>query len=369
MNLLRSDELIDRILSHIDNKTTDLGSEVWREPAANYLTQERFEAELELIRSSPVPFCPSAMLTENGSYVARTAAGTPIVVVRGEDGKVRAFINACRHRGMTVASGTGCKRALVCPYHSWTYSLDGSLKNIPGKNGFPDVDLDTHGLVQVGAEEKGGIVYVNQKRAIHADDLAEFPDFFSPEQQFFEEEALTDQANWKLLAETTMEGYHIKGLHRTTFYPYGLDNINVVEDFGVHSRITFPFRRINDLREIERSERTIEGMVTSVYQLFPNVSVSILSKHTTVTIFEPLSPTSTQLLIYRVTNKRADGSATNLEEAKNDADFVKGSGFDEDREAAFGIQQSINAGTNFDLTFGLFEKSIVRFHKNLKEKL
>jgi len=369
MNLLNADQLIDRILDHIDNKTTDLGDEVRREPASNYLDEERFNAEIALMRRTPVPFCPSSMLTDKGSYVARKAAGTPILVVRGDDGKVRAFINACRHRGMAVADGNGCKRAFVCPYHAWTYSLEGDLKSIPGKHGFPDVEVDTHGLVQVGAAEKGGLVYVNQSMPIDEGSLQGFPDFFIPEQQFFEEESMHDDANWKLLAETTMEGYHIKGLHKTTFYQYGLDNINVVENFGMHSRITFPFRRINELRDLERSERTIEGKVTSVYQLFPNVSVSVLSKHTTVNIFEPISPTRTQILIYRVTNKRPDGTTTDIKEAQNDASFVKGAGFDEDREAARSIQESINAGTGYDMVHGLFEKAIVHFHKNLEEQL
>lgn len=369
MALLRNDELIDRIFQHIDGKTTDMGCEVWREPSSNYSSQQRFEGEIALIRRTSVPFCPSAMLAETGSYVARIAAGTPIVAIRGVDGNVRAFINACRHRGMPVAQGAGCKRAFVCPYHAWTYALDGSLRSIPGKHGFPDIEMETHGLVEIGAGEKGGLVYVNQKHPVHEQDLEDLPDFFTKEQQFLEEETFTDETNWKLLAETTMEGYHIKGLHRETFYPYGLDNLNVVEIFGMHSRITFPFRRINDLRKFDPREHHIEGMVTSVYQLFPNVSVSILSKHTTITIFEPITPTRTQLTIYRVTNKRADGSTTSLEEAKIDAGFVKGAGFDEDRDAAFGIQQSINAGENFVLTFGLFENAIVQFHKNLKENL
>jgi len=369
MSLLPTEQLIDRILDHIDNKTTDLGDQVWQEPSSSYLSQERFDAEVNLIRSSPVPFCPSAMLTETGSYVARTAAGTPIVAVRGKDGVVRAFINACRHRGMSVAKGSGCKKAFVCPYHAWTYAMDGSLRGIPGKEGFPGVAMEDNGLVEVGAGEKGGLVYVNQKGTIDDSTLEQFPDFFCSSQEFLEEEAITDEANWKLLSETTMEGYHIKGLHKTTFYPYGLDNINVVENFGRHSRITFPFRRINKLRDIERSERKIEGMVTSVYALFPNVSVSILSKHSTVTIFEPISPTRCTMLIYRVTNKLADGTTVDKRDAKVDADFVKTTGLDEDIEAAVSVQESISAGADFNLTFGLFEKAIVHFHQNFKEKL
>lgn len=121
-----------RVLDHIANGTTDLGNDVWREPVANYRSEKRLTAEIErILRRFPTPFCPSAALPEAGSYVAREAAGTPLVVVRGTDGKVRGFRNACRHRGMQVASGTGCTRALTCRYHGWTYNLEGGLRHIP----------------------------------------------------------------------------------------------------------------------------------------------------------------------------------------------------------------------------------------------
>jgi phenylpropionate dioxygenase-like ring-hydroxylating dioxygenase large terminal subunit len=369
INLLTDSERIDRILDHIDNKTTDLGEKVWREPVSSYATQERFNAEIELLRRSPTPFCPTAMLPEIGNYVARKAAGTPLLVVRGEDGEIRAFINACRHRGMSVANGSGCKRTFVCPYHAWTYALDGSLKNIAGKDGFAGVDIDAHGLVQVGAREKGGLVYVNQSGPISEDALKDTPNFFGPDQEYFEEEVLVDEANWKLLAETALEGYHIRGLHQKTFYPYGFDNLTLVEYFGLNSRITFPFKRINQLRDIERSKRNISGLVTSVYHLFPNTLVSVLSKHTTLTVFEPISPTSTQMLIYRVTNALEDGSTVSVEEAKVDAEFVKGAGLDEDRAAAQSIQQTVTTEANTHLTFGLFEKAIVHFHQGLAVQL
>jgi len=172
-----------------------------------------------------------------------------------------------------------------------------------------------------------------------------------------------------LIAETTMEGYHIKSLHKHSFYPYGLDNINVVENFDSNSRVTFPFRRIDKLRDVDPEERRLDGMVTSVYQLFPNVVVSILSKHSTVTVFEPLSPSRTQMLIYRVTNKTSDGSTTDVAEAKRDAVFVKAAGFDEDRAAACSIQGSLGSKANQHLTFGHFEKAIVHFHKNMAAHL
>ena len=367
--LLSDDQLIQRILDHIDNKTTDMGEQVWREPVENYFSQDRFDREIALIRRSTVAFCPSAMLAEKGSYVSRKSAGTPILVVRGMDGEVRAFINSCRHRGMPVASGDGCARAFVCPYHAWSYALDGSLRNIAGSHGFPGVDVDEHGLIQVSAKEWGGIVYINQEADISNEVLHGLPSFFDQQQAYFESDSVVDKTNWKLIAETTMEGYHIKGLHKNSFYPYGLDNINVVENFGPNSRIVFPFRRINELRTVEKAQRNLDGLATTVYNLFPNTVVSILSKHSTLTIFEPVAPDQTEILIYRLTNQLKDGSTVSKEDAKYDADFVKGAGLDEDREAAVKIQQSINAGRNPFLTFGLFEKAIVNFHQNLEKEL
>ena len=367
--LLSEQKILDRIFDHIDNKTTDLGDTVWKEPVANYLSQERFESEIALLRSLPVVFCLSAMLPDKGLYVARKAAGTPLLVVRGDDGKVRAFINGCRHRGMQVAKNSGCARAFVCPYHAWTYGLEGELKHIPGRAGFPGVELKDNGLVEVGATEKGGLVYVNQSGPVDASMLEIVPDLFSEQQAYFDQSEYTDDANWKLLAETTMEGYHIKALHKKSFYPYGFDNINVVESFGSHTRVVFPFQRIEKLREVDPKDRRMEGMVTSVYQLFPNVAVSILSKHSTVTIFEPISPTRTQILIYRATNNTSAGATTDFEEAKRDADFVKAAGFDEDREAACAIQETLGTKANQHLTFGHFEKAIVHFHQNLAQHL
>lgn len=368
-SLLNDKQVIERIFTHIDKGTTDLGDTVWREPVEHYHSQERFDAEISLLRSRPVPFCPSAGLPDKGSYIARKAAGTPLVVVRGHDGQVRAFINACRHRGMQVASGSGCSRALVCPYHAWAYDLDGKLKTIQGREAFPGLDAEEHGLVEVSAREKGGIVYVMQQGTISPDMLENSVDLFSPQQTLFQQGELTDQSNWKLITETLLEGYHIKSLHRKTFYPYGLDNVNVVETYGENARVIFPFRRIEKLRDVPADERRVEGMLTSVYHLFPNASVSVLSKHSSLTIMEPLSPSSSQLVTYSLTNTLANGKQTPIEEAKRDAQFVKESGQDEDREAARLIQETVTASANSHLTFGYFEKAIVNFHQHLLRSL
>ena len=367
--LLSDQAVFERVFNHIDNSTTDLGERVWREPADNYYSQERFDAEIAMLKRLPVAYCPSAALPDKGSYIARSSAGTPLVVVRGLDGVVRAFINACRHRGMQVASGSGCSRAFVCPYHAWTYNLEGNLKHIPGQEGFPGVDAKQHGLVEVSAREKGGIVYVMQRGEITEDMLEDCLDYFSPEQQMFETEEMVDEANWKILNETLMEGYHIKSLHSETFYPYGLDNINLVEIYGANSRVTYPFRRIEKMRDVAPDQRRIDGLVTSVYLVFPTASVSALSKHTNLAILEPLSPTSSRWVLYRMVNRAVDGKDIPLEEAQRDALFVGDSGQIEDREAARAIQQSVSSSGNTHFTFGHFESAIVNFHQHLAKYL
>jgi len=367
--LLDDSQIIDRIFSHIDNKTTDLGSEVWREPVKNYLDQERFDREIKLLRSLPVPFCPSSALPNKGSYVSRIAAGTPILVTRDEENNVNAFINACRHRGMQVASGSGCKKSFICPYHGWTYGLKGENRNIPGSDGFPGVDPLEHGLKQVNAVEKGGIVYVCQDGEIHKKFLDEALDYFTDEQALINQSEIEDQANWKILHETLLEGYHIKTLHKDTFFPYGLDNINVVENYGQNSRVIFPFRRIEKLRDVDPGSRVIDGTITSVYSLFPNASISVLSKHSNLVILEPISPSRSKWVIYTLINKSNKKGKLSKEDAMRDAKFVGNTGQDEDREAARAIQETLNTKANDHLIFGYFEKAIVNFHSHLKKYL
>ena len=109
MPLLSDTQLIDRIFAHVDGRTSDKGDSVWREPAANYSSEARFQAELQVMRRLPVVFCPSGAVAGPGDYVARVAAGVPLLVVRGEDGvksapsATPAGTGACRWRRARAA--------------------------------------------------------------------------------------------------------------------------------------------------------------------------------------------------------------------------------------------------------------------------
>ena len=359
-----------RVLDHIAKGTTDVGQEVWREPVANYRSEERLATEIErILRRSPAPFCPSAALPEAGSYVAREAAGTPIVVVRGADGEVRAFRNACRHRGMQVASGTGCARAFVCRYHGWTYNLEGRLRHIPHEEGFPGFDKEAHPLVPVTASERLGLVFVTQDSpALDDDSLGGLARLIAPDQRLFATAEREFEVNWKILLEGFIEGYHIKSTHPESFLPYGFDNLNVIDLFGRHSRVTYPFQRIRKLAKVPARERRVEGLLTYVYHLFPNVLITVLSRHTNVVILEPLAIDRTRQITYTLTNGGGDDPEA-LAEARRDAEFVGTTGAEEDRAVVQAIQRGLGSGANDAFTFGKFESAIVHFHKTLAAAL
>ena len=362
-------DVAQRVLEHIANGTTDAGEGLWREPVQNYVCPRRFADEMQrVLRRYPIPFCPSAALPTAGSYVARSAAGIPLVVVRGEDGVVRGFRNACRHRGVQVAQGSGCARAFRCNYHGWTYRLDGALQHVPHEEGFPGLAREHHGLTPVQVQEKAGLVFVTQQQDAIAANLDELPVFFTPDQQLFNSREYTLDVNWKVFLESFLEGYHIKPAHKETFFPFGYDNLNLVETVGRNARITFPFQRMEKLRDIAPEQRRVDGLLTYVYHLFPNVTIAVLSHHMTMLILEPVAVDKTQVISYSLTHTTLKGEA-GVEKARNVAAFVSTTGQAEDIALAKSIQASLHSGANEVFTFGRYEQLIAHFHRNMQALL
>jgi len=350
-------DVVDRVLSHVANGTTDRGDEVWQEPVANYRSPERLSRELTLFKTLPTPFCPSIALAKTGDYIARNAAGTPLIVVRGKDGKVRAF------------------NAFVCPYHGWSYGLDGALLGITHEDGFPDIDKLSHGLAEVTAIEKNGIVFVVQQdiqtdtsEAIEM--LDGVPDILKPDQIIFSVSEGIIEANWKLHLESFLEGYHIKAAHSKTFYPFGYDNLNVIEFCGPHARVTFPFRRIEKLADVPPEDRHVSDKLTYLNHLFPNVILAELSHHRSLGILEPLGVSQTKFTTYHMTKStdNPDIEAV-MKTAKKDLEFVNGTGQQEDIAMVTAIQRSLHSGANDAFTFGHYEPAIVHFHKEMQSRL
>src|SRR3954466_2241611 len=134
----------------------------WSLPGWLYFDPEFFEAEKKaFLRAAPQVVCHQSEIAQPGEWRTLEYLGESVIVVRGDDGAVRAFSNVCRHRGSRVVSGgAGCARRLTCPYHAWTYALDGRLIGVPHKSDYPGLDTSRLGLVPVELEPWHGFLFV-----------------------------------------------------------------------------------------------------------------------------------------------------------------------------------------------------------------
>jgi len=223
--------------------------------------------------------------------------------------------------------------------------------------------------VPVRAEERLGLVFVTQDGSAGIDGaLGGLDRLLADDHRLFATNQQELDVNWKILLEGFIEGYHIKSTHPQSFLPYGFDNLNVIDIFGPNSRVTYPFQRIRKLEKIAPDKRRIDGLLTYVYHLFPNVLVTVLSCHTNLVVLEPLTVDRTRQHIYVMSNGGGDDPEA-LAEAKRDAAFVGTTGREEDQAVVKSIQRGLGSGANSDLVFGHFESAIVHFHKTLKAAL
>jgi choline monooxygenase len=375
-------EIVRRILAHIDAGTTDEGG-AWREPVENYLNPSRFTEELRSLRAMPSVFVPSAAIPNPGDHVERVAFGVPLFAVRGHDRRARVFRNACRHRGFALVEGAGCSHAFVCRYHGWTYRLDGSLSHVPHADAFPDLNMSTRGLVEVASREIDGLIVIGPLDSVAAgwqtwaDEAMEWLIDGSPwrdklvpaEQLVFMESTLRD-INWKVLVEQFLEGYHIRSTHKDTFFPVQYDDLNVVETFGPNSRITFPYRNIERLRDRPENTWTVGARVTFLYQLFPNVMLATFPDVISMISIDPVDVDHSTVTVYSMVRPDVAERAS-LDASSNlvgQGSFIE-RGLVEDNEMSAGVQRGLQSGANSFVEFGLHESAIGHFHATLDERL
>ena len=161
-------------------------------------------------------------LRNPGDYMAYELAGQPIFVIRDREGKLRALSNVCRHRMSTILEGSGNKRVIACPYHGWTYNLDGTLRGAPAMTHNAGFCKDDYRLPSIRCEEWLGWVMVtlNPEAPPVRSVLSEVEGLIGDYQmenyaEVFREEHVWD-TNWKILAENFMESYHLPVCHAGT---------------------------------------------------------------------------------------------------------------------------------------------------------
>jgi choline monooxygenase len=160
-----------------------------------------------------------------GERFAAWAGDVPVLVVRAEDG-LRAFLNVCRHRGSLLVEGDGARASIQCPYHAWTYGLDGSLRAAPRSEREPDFDVSELSLVPLRLETWGPLLFVNPREDAPplAETLGPLPDLLGVDDLVFHSRDEYElAANWKIGCENYLECYHCPVAHKGFSAAYDVD--------------------------------------------------------------------------------------------------------------------------------------------------
>ena len=275
--------LLKTLLHYLDTKTTCMADAPWRNEVSAYTCPERHKREEEiLIRKQPQVMGLSCDWAKPGAYRTDDYAGVPILTVRGSDGKLRAFLNACRHRGAKVAGGCGSAATFTCPYHGWTYGTDGTLRGLPEEApSFPGVRAERPGLTPLPLAEKYGMVWVVPTPAAdrstdldiepHLQGLGADLAFWKLDGYHFHDRHVhTEEMNWKLLVDTFHESYHFGFLHKESLNGILVHNICDFVPFGSNFRLAYGRPKLDRLRAQPESEWDLMWNTALVYSMFAN---------------------------------------------------------------------------------------------------
>ena len=194
----------------------------WTLPAAWYTEPGVALLERERLFSRSWMYAgPAEWVSEPGSYFAAQIGHLPVAVVRGSDGILRGLVNVCRHRGHLVVEGTGCRETLQCPYHAWTYDLDGSLRRAPRAEREPGFDPTGLSLARVSVDTWGPFVFANPdpEPAPLEEALGRLPEIVAESGldvdtiRFHSHHEWPIEANWKIVMENFLECYHCPTAH------------------------------------------------------------------------------------------------------------------------------------------------------------
>lgn len=345
-------------------------------PVSIFLGQERFDREQESVfRRFAVPVSVSAALAP-GSVLALDSYGVPMLLTRDKGGKVRAFLNTCTHKGSKLVEDCEVHAGsrLTCPYHAWTFALDGRLVGVPREETMDNFDKSKRGLAELACREGGGLVWAMLDR--HAT-----PDFSGMESQLISDLAAFDladmhvygrktfdlAANWKIVQEPFLEGYHVQRLHARSVGPMFADVPNVTDVLGLN------IRQISGKAEFTPACLDIPGenihkSVTHAYLVFPNTVVVTSPYYISVMIIAPRAPGRTTVEYHMMTRGKPD-NAKARELYERSYEMILGVFGGEDFRAAEITHAGLQSGAIEDVVYCGLEETIPLYYGILEKHL
>jgi phenylpropionate dioxygenase-like ring-hydroxylating dioxygenase large terminal subunit len=362
------------LLDYAERGTTFQTDHIATVPARSFTDPDQWQREMATIFTQvPLMLAMSAEIREKRSYKAMEVMGKPVILTRDGEGQVHAFLNVCTHRGTPImAEGCGSAARLTCPYHAWSFGLDGKLLSVSSSESFGVIDKVTRGLTRLPCVERAGMVFVVLTPGAPLDIdgyygglLADFEaaDFANWAYLGFR---VIEGANWKIAFDGYLEGYHFAALHPQTIHPRTYSNLTHYEAFGPNLRIGFAQKTIAEkLAAVPRAswgEQENNGF-DFVRILFPNVSVFLAPEIAQIAQLFP-GPTPdknrTILLYARREPPRDEEDRASLDGMIN---FLRDVTHDEDYVLGTTIQKGLESGALDSIILGKNERGNQYFHE------
>ena len=369
----RYNRMVIEMMEHVENGTTDQAADVLHLPTSVYTDQQRWKREMETVfKRLPIMVAMTHEMPNEGDYKSIDILDTPLLLTRQKDGSVRALLNVCTHRGMTLApEGCGNKRIFTCPYHAWSYSNDGQLRGIAEAPKFGDVPKCSRDLVQFPVYERGGLIFAVLQPGTDYDFesfLGAMMDDVAAKQ--FENWSYMGQrtmqgANWKIAYDGYLEGYHFAAAHPETIHPRTFSNIMAYDCEGPHVFIGFPQRSILKLRDVPEQDlwKHENDGYDFIRLFFPNLSIFVAPEFTSISQMIPGPTVRDNRTIIHFVHPEAPKDEQDKAERDGIVDWLAGVVEEEDYGVGLQVQRGLRSGHQPGIVFGRNERANQYFHR------
>jgi phenylpropionate dioxygenase-like ring-hydroxylating dioxygenase large terminal subunit len=372
--------LARRFFEHIDRKTTDMAPHLAYNAVSAYTCTERLARERQILfREHPLIVGFGCQIPRPGDFLTEDSTGLPVLVTRNSDGQVRAFVNVCRHRGAMVETAeAGCgRKVFTCPYHAWSYDLEGRLAGLPDGEGFAGLNREQYCLRELPAAERHGLLWVRHSPGAPIDPDAlltpplaeELAAYGLADWHHFETRRLTYRLNWKGVVDTFLEAYHVGKLHRQTIGPLFHDNMVLFDAFGANHRMVLARKSIIEARDNPEAAAGLVEELGIVYVLFPNIVFNRIAEHMEMWRVYP-GPTTDECFMYLtlVTPEPVQTDRA-MRHWQNNLRLTIATVEGEDFPVGETIQANFHSDAQDYVTYGCNEPAMAHYHRSIRTAL